>query len=423
VGAGALDEATLSPDGKLVAAATRQGSPEPVCCLWEVASGRELRRLPLHDFVCALRFSPDSKQLVTGSDDRQGRLWDIKTGTELRSFTGTKEGIWCLAFSPDGKLLVIGERSALRIWETETGKLLRQLGSGPSSLAFTPNGSFVVTGENGGISFWESATGKGRFRLQEPRMGGVFDLAFAPDGRTLATATWDGQVRLWEMATGRIRCIFNGHGDRVFRVAFAPDGRAVASGGVERSVFIWDCTGQTITGKLVPTIGDMGALWDVFASENAEHAYQAEWKLVAGGQQTVAFLQQNLKPIPKDFDRRLREAIAGLEDQHAELRHAAMNELDCFGSLAEPLLRKALADPHSAEARARLEYLLEKQQSQFPSGALLRSLRAIEVLEQIGTPQARQLLESIAAGHPQAALTRDANASLDRLAKKNSSQP
>jgi hypothetical protein len=249
-------------------------------------------------------------------------------------------------------------------------------------------------------------------------MGGVFDAAFSPDGRTLATACWDGQVRLWEMVTGQIRCTFKGHTDRVFRVAFSRDGREIASGGVEGSVLVWDCTGQAATERKGFMSPELTALWDLLASEKAEDAYQAEWQLVAGSQPTIVFLQKNLQPIPKDFASPLREAIAGLEATNPEARDAAMNEIDCYGSLAEPVLRKALVDPHSSEARARMECLLEKQEAKFPSGALLRSLRAIEVVEHIGTSEARQLLETVAMGHPQATLTREAKASLERLPRR-----
>jgi hypothetical protein len=304
-----------------------------------------------------------------------------------------------------------------------TGRLLRPLGSGKPydsggfSLAFSPDGHVLATGENGCIRFWEAGTGKEAFRLVEPAMGGVFDGAFSPDGRTLATSSWDGQVRLWELATGQIRCTFKGHTDRLFRVAFSRDGREVASGGVEGSVLVWDCTGQSSKDRTALTASELAALWDILGYGKVETAYQAKWKFVAAGQQTITFMEKTLRPIPKDSTSALKEAIANLEGKHPELRDAAMNELDCHGSLAEPALREGLTDDRSPEARARIEYLLEKQKSDFPSGGLLRSLRAIEVLEQIGTPQARQLLESIAAGHPQAALTQEAKASVQRMAK------
>jgi WD40 repeat protein len=422
VGSAALDNATLSRDGKVLAAATRQGSPELVCALWDVASGRELRRLPPHGAVCGLQFSPDGKQLVTGADDHKWRLWDVATGAELRIFAGTEEAIWGLTFSPDGKLLSIGEKGGVRFWEPQTGQLLRQLGAplgyGRCSLAISPNGKLLVMGENGRIRIRETETGKEVCQIEEPGMGGAFDLRFAPDGRSLTAATWDGQVRVLEMATGQIRRIFKGHTDRLFCVAFAPDGRSIASGGVEGSVLLWDCTGLGAMSRAVFTTAEMVALWALLASEKAESAYQAEWKLVAAGRQTVAFFHQQLRPIPLNFAAPLEKAMAGLESQRQELRDAAMNELDCYGALAEPALRNALSNSPTPEAQARIAYLLEKQQSEFPSGALLRSLRAMEVLEQIATPEARQLLETLAAGAPQATLTRDAKATLERMARR-----
>jgi WD40 repeat protein len=415
VESGALDEATLSADGKLLAAATRQGSRELIWCLWDVASGREIRRTPVASAVSAICFSPDSKQIVIGNDDRKGRLLDVSTGKELSTFEGAGESFGRPIISPDGKLLVMSERAAVWIWELATGRLVRRLGNTGGSLSFSPDGQLLAIGGNGYFFFLDVATGKAVFQVEQPNMGGVFASAFSPDGRTLATSSWDGQVRLWELATGQIRTTFKGHTDRLFCVAFSRDGREVASGGVEGSVLVWDGTGQSDKDRPGLALSELTDLWHLLAYGKSEKAYQAEWRLAAAGQPAVEFMEKNLQPVPKDWGSPLQKAVAGLEENRSEQRDAAMNELDCYGSLVELSLRKALSDPHSSEARARIEYLLEKQQSHFPSGALLRSLRAIEVLEWIGTPQARGLLEKIAAGNPQARLTREAKASLERV--------
>jgi WD40 repeat protein len=424
---GDIDLAVLSPDDKILAAGTAQRSKEKVLCLWDVPTGRELRRLPVQGAVFTLQFTPDGKQLVTGEDGRKAHLWDVATGRELREFTGTQELIWCSAISPSGKMLAIGERGAIRLYDLPTGRLLRRLNSGQQygpgavSLAFSPDGALLASGENGLIRFWEPASGKQVFQLEEPEMGGVFNLVFSPDGRTLATGGWEGLVRLWEMRTGQIRGTFKGHTDRRWAVTFGPDGCPVACEIGKGFVFLWAITNQAPLGNVQLAVlkpAELAALWDLLGSEKAETAYQSKWKLVAAGRQTVAFLHQQLRPIPMDFASRLDKAVAGLKSQRQEVRDAAMNELDCYGALAESALRKAMADSPTPEAQARIAYLLEKQQSDYPSGALLRSLRAIEVLEQIATPEARQLLETLSAGAPQATLTRDAKATLERLARR-----
>jgi WD40 repeat protein len=422
----------LSSDGKILAAGTAQRSREIVLGLWDVSNGQELGRLPVRRPVFTLQFTPDGKQLVTGEDDGRAHLWDVATGKELAEFTGIRELISCSAISPNGKILALGERSNVRLYELATGKLLRDLGAGKQygpgagSLAFSPDSALLAIGDSGSISFWDPATGKKVFQLEAREMSGVFHLIFSPDGRTLVTMCWQGPTHLWEMATGQIRRTFLGPTDRRFHAAFAADGRPVIYEIGDGSIFVWDVINQVATGHILPASlkpVELAALWDLLGTDKATSAYQAQWMLVRVGQQTVSFIEKNLRPIPKDFTASLQKAMAGLEEKELSLRDAAMNELDCYGSLAEPTMRKGRVESHSAEAQARLAYLLEKQESNFPCGALLRSLRGIEVLEQLGTPEARRVLETIADGHPQALLTREAKASLDRLSKHKSSHP
>jgi hypothetical protein len=98
-------------------------------------------------------------------------------------------------------------------------------------------------------------------------------------------------------------------------------------------------------------------------------------------------------------------------------RRLAFEELSRMDSLAEPALRKALESQPPPEVRRRVQQLLNKLAA-LPSGEHLRALRGLEALERIGTPAAREALEWLASGAPNARLTREAKASLDRLAKR-----
>ena len=114
---------------------------------------------------------------------------------------------------------------------------------------------------------------------------------------------------------------------------------------------------------------------------------------------------------------RLR-SIADLDSPRFAVRQQAAVKLGQLGDLAVPLFKDALAKQPTPEARQRLEQLLDRAEAPLASGEELRALRAVEVLERIGTPGALALLADVAKGDPAARLTRDAKASLERLSRR-----
>lgn len=127
---------------------------------------------------------------------------------------------------------------------------------------------------------------------------------------------------------------------------------------------------------------------------------------------TIAYLKQRLQPVPELDPKRVAQMIDDLDSEQFAVREAAMKELAALGKRVQPALRQALKDKPSLEVRKRLQGLLAPQG--VPTGEVLRVLRAIWVLERIGTAEARQLLQKLASGAmtPQ---TRAARAALERL--------
>jgi len=115
--------------------------------------------------------------------------------------------------------------------------------------------------------------------------------------------------------------------------------------------------------------------------------------------------------------------IAELDGEHFGAREEAQQALEGLGELAAPALQKALERRPSLEVRRRVERLLQKLEGPVTALEQLRHLRSIEVLEHIGTPAARQVLEGLANGAPEARLTREAKASLQRLTKRPVARP
>jgi hypothetical protein len=159
------------------------------------------------------------------------------------------------------------------------------------------------------------------------------------------------------------------------------------------------------------------ALWGDLAGADAPRAFQAILQLAARPQTTLPWLREHVKPAPVPEPRHLDELVAALNDSSFRARDKAMTELEKLGETAGPALKQALAGDVPLEVRRRLERLLAKLNPNDPSSYQLRQLRALEVIEQIGTPEARQLLQELAQGAPAARLTREARASLDRLSK------
>jgi mono/diheme cytochrome c family protein len=240
----------VSADGKLAVS----GSEDRTLRLWDVQTGRELRRFEGHRAaVTAVAFSPDGRRIVSGSADRTLRLWDVESGRERRVLSGHTDAISAVAFAPDGRRILSGSLDrTLLLWDAETGQELRAFTGHDgriSSIAFAPDGKLALSGSHDrSVCLWDVKTGKMIRTIGG--LGEVYAVAFAPDGRSFATGGNERVVRLWAVANGRELRRLEGHGNAVIGVAFAPDGQTVLSASSQyqspdRTIRLWDpATGQ-----------------------------------------------------------------------------------------------------------------------------------------------------------------------------------
>ena len=374
----------FSPDGEMFAS----GSQDMTIRLWETVTGNVLHILKRHiNFVEAVAFAPDGKTLASGSWDKTIRLWDLSNGEPIDKFGGHTGGIKSVAFSPDGNVLAsAGTDKTICLWGTKTRRRLRQIFAHEGvifSVVFEPTGKVVASGsEDRNVILWDVVTGKEVRRLP-PNQGLVSGVAFSPNGKHLAVVNTG-------FSTMMIR-------------------RPVGSSGLETSA---------VSGQARPTqqgVIDLEKFWTDLISDDSRTAYNVTRLLASMPEKAVPFLRGRLKPaLPLD-QQHLAWLVAQLFNEDPQIWQKARADMLALGRRAEKSLAGVVRSPIPGAGTQRLTDVLVFLSQAPPTAEELREMRAVSVLLKIKTPEARQVLEELARGAPDAVLTRESQTALKRF--------
>ena len=419
----------FAEDGKTLVST---GCRDPMIRFWDVKSGKQFRerlekRYAFFNSSPVRAFGPGARMyaVLTENGAFYVDIVDTKSGEPRQRLEGVADTAaidWAL--SSDGKLYASGDHVTFRVWNTETGALVRTVAAKNqirdfgtyAPIRFSHDGKYLCVANNapnaGYVSIWDVADGLELSRF--PFQGDTMEMS--PDGRLFVAGSGDcfdlwadnkiDSIQFKETFPHQVQCSPDGKTLAFYCVS--RDGKATGTIQMVPFPFLGDDTAPT--GRL--SAADEADLWTGLCSPNLSRRRYVTTIFKAHADQAVTLLQGKIKPVPEADRKRILDLIDKLDDDDFERREAAMKDLQSEAFRFEPLLRETVKNCEAGERRNRLTHVLKAAAEQPVPAGLVVDQHIIELLEALATPAARTLLEQLAAGAAGARTTVQASQAL-----------
>jgi WD40 repeat protein len=318
-------------------------------------------------------------------------------------------------FSDDGRTVLLASDVFMECWDWQRNRLRYP------SLPVAWPGQWSHSGYwfllRNGSEICEPVTGQPLAKL--PVDGNAYSCAaFSRSNRFLALGTIRGEILVWDTVQSTVATRFTGHRGAVTSVDFSPDAKRLVTSGDDATILLWDVHVRLAKAEyfdLRLAAKEVESLWRELARPETERAYAAMVRLSRAPHAALSVFQERFLPASASEAAQIRAWIAELESDKYKVREQATTALAQLGDFAQLALEKVLDTRPKLETRRRVELLLDKIDKQPPSPQRLQQERALLVLQWIGTPEAKRLLEALAQGAPETWLTEQAKAACWRM--------
>ncbi len=342
------------------------------------------------------------------------------TGKTIRALTpGPTENGLRGAISADGRLVAVGTRP-LTVWEVATGKKRLTVDGIPNAFvyAFGPDSRLLAAWDHGGnVVVVDLRTGAVVRRLQPgDENDGVSALALSADGKRVAVGSHTGRVTVWDVTTGDTLAPFAGHDGLVTGMAFTADGKRLVTTAQDGTALVWEVPDKPLpVGPIESAVTGFDEAFRLLGSADAAQAQRGLEYLYRHPAEAVKQTGERM-PAPAAVPAAaLAQHVADLGSDDFPTREAAVKALEKVGGEASARLKEAVEKSPGAEVRKLAAELLGKIDAPAARPDDLKVLRAVEAMENLGTPEARAQLEKWAAGPDGHRVTLEAATALARL--------
>lgn len=427
------------------------GREDPMVRIFDLKTGRQLREFPQpgysreeHEQGIAeghkrkafsspfLNFSSDGTRIAFYGRDKGVDIVEVATG-KIVQYIDDPDWVRGCVFANDGKRIACYcFQKGVRVYETKTGKLMTVLKKGALSgtdyAIFSPDGNYLAAwGHNPySLDVWDVQTGK---RVCTIAANIYFVSAvFSQDNQSILLVTAWGETILHNIIAEKTVLRFGTTERRAHYARFSPDQKQVAilgqakgaHRGYKHSIFLYDLPALVLDpAEARIDDAELAKLWEDLTSDNDFRLELLQKAFRAAPKQAVAVFRKKIPPITMERQQQAEAWIAELDDADYTKRDRAMKDLLGIAHLFTPLLKARHKGAQAGEMRNRLAFVLWQTSKEKTPLPLVHELRVLALLEEMATPDARELLSQLAQGAPQARLTVEAQTALIRLTKKS----